>query len=86
MSISAKVRFNEGHERKGIDVNARGVVGLEAHFTMEGSTAVLTSVQERDGEESVYGDNLSYVMDYVEDLPFVQAVTLDEYEDPETGQ
>lgn len=85
MNVYATVRYNSDHERTSINVNAKQAVGVTARFNLEGSTAILTSVENEgfDDSQTVYADNLSYVMDYVEGLPFVQAVTIDEYEPPE---
>lgn len=83
MGISASVRYNSDNERTSITVDGKRSVGLNAKFTMDGPVARLTSVRPREGETDVFGDNLSYAMDYVEDLPFVEEVGIDEYEDSE---
>lgn len=76
--MNAEATYNETGDVIAIDVDARKKVGLEVGFAMEGSTAVCVEAETR-GSSTVFMDNVNLVMEYVESLPFVQAVTLDEY-------
>jgi Fe-S cluster assembly iron-binding protein IscA len=76
--MNAKVTHNEDGERVRLSVDSSHKHGLSANFSMQGSTAVCTTVTPTN-EDSVYADDFQAVLDYVESLPFVQAVTLDEY-------
>ena len=76
--MKAIVLYNESGEAYKIEVNERN--GHEVTFKMDGSTAVAYSAQQPEGETHVYLDRVSKYIDYVETLPFVQAVKLQEYD------
>jgi hypothetical protein len=78
------VKYNDEHEPYAIHVDAVSTVGLEAHFTFDAvsGVATLTYMTPREGECDVYADDLKYVMDDVADLPMVDAVELDDYDEP----
>lgn len=80
MPPSATVRYNSDHERTSITVDARNKIGATGKFKLDGSTAVLTEVRQREGQSDVYGGSIQFLLDFAEDLPFVQAVTIDEYD------
>ena len=82
--MKAEVKFNEDGDPYSLKVSERH--GHTVKFSMEGSTAVATSIQQPGGECWAYIDDLSRFMDYAETLPFVQAVTLDEYDSAEVPE
>lgn len=79
--MKATVTYNEDGEPSTIRVKEQ--YGHAVKFHMDGTTAVANTVEPAKGEPSVYLDAVHRLMDYAESLPFVQAVTLDDYEDIE---
>lgn len=78
MSLTATVKFNENAEPYRVEVGERS--GHAVSFAIRGSSAIATSVEPPAGEGKVYVDEVTRCMEYVEQLPFVQAVSLDEFE------
>jgi len=76
--MKAKVEYNDEGEATGFKVRERGA-SLETTYSMQGTSAVLTSIHPPEDAPRVYVDEVSAHVNYAETLPFVQAVTLDEY-------
>lgn len=69
------VKYDENsHEAYKITVKRQSMLGdvTAAIFRMDGSSAYLSSAE-------CSGEFLSEAMEHVEELPFVQGVTIDEY-------
>lgn len=79
--MQTKVSFDEHGEPKGVDVLDRG--DKLAHLTISDGRAELSSISQRQGEDVVYGDDISLIMEQVGKLRFIDSVELPEPpEDP----
>lgn len=74
--MKANVSYNHDGELQRIKVSDATGDYLRAH--MDGSTAVVTHFYPADGSESVELREAMSAVDYLESLPFIQAVTLGE--------
>lgn len=84
MTLQATVKYNDDGEPYNLTVNERN--GHTVSFALRGTSAIVRSIEPPRGEEEVYADHLSRIMDYAEELPQVQAVKLQEFEPPEEEQ
>ena len=81
--MRATVNYNDNGDVTSIEATNDFSSGHMVRFTMDGSTAVAASIKPPEGEDVAYADDVSMLLNYVESLPFVQAVTLDEYTEEE---
>lgn len=73
MELQTKVDFNGDGEPSSANVHHFG--HDIAHFKFEDRAAILTNVQQCEGEDVVYASDIQEVMDAVERLPFVEKAT-----------
>lgn len=77
--MKATVNFNDDGHPTGMDVTEGFSSGQKAHFKLGGGVATLTSVTPADGEDRIYADVVSAMMEYAERLSFVDSTELESH-------
>lgn len=73
--MRAEVTYNEYGEPSKFKVIRNQT--RKVHGTMDGSTAVIMSLNPHEGEDLVYGYDVRACWEFLEALPFVQGVVLE---------
>lgn len=76
--MKAKVTYNNDGEVSEIKLTERS--DTLAYANMAGSTAVITTVYPLKGHDGISGEEIAHMVEYLEELPFVQAATIKEVE------